>query len=330
MPDESAPHERTWMAFGAQERIWGRRLLPEVRRDLAELARTIARYEPVVMLVREQEHALARSMVGPEVELLPCPLDDLWIRDTGPVFVVGPDGWRGAVDFNFNGWGGKQRHDRDARVAAFVAHQAGVPRIRSSLVLEGGSLEVDGAGRAILTESCILHRNRNPGVGREEVEAELAQRLGVEEVLWLPGIRDHDITDGHTDFYARFAGPDRVLVGYDPDPDSYDHAVTRRHLEILRRERNEAREPFELVVLEAPRRLRVRDPGEDFAAGYVGFYVCNDAVILQGFGDPRADAAAREAVADAFPGRRIETVAIDGIAAGGGTVHCATQQEPRA
>ena len=144
MPEEGAPHERTWMAFGADTAIWGRRLLPEVRRNIALLARTIAKYEPVSLLVRENEHDLARDMVGDGVELVVSPLDDIWIRDTGPVFVKGQDGTKAAVDFNFDGWGNKQVHENDARVARLVASRAGVDVIEAGLVMEGGSIEVDG------------------------------------------------------------------------------------------------------------------------------------------------------------------------------------------
>lgn len=162
MPEEGRPHKRTWMAFGASEGIWGRQLLPQVRRNLADVASVIARFEPVSMLVRSDELELARGMVGPNVELITADLDDLWMRDTGPVFVRAA-GARAGVDFNFDGWGGKQEHRRDAAVAQFVTGRAGVQRIRTDLVLEGGALEVDGEGTAIITESCVLNDNRNRG-----------------------------------------------------------------------------------------------------------------------------------------------------------------------
>ena len=234
MPDEGDPHKRTWMAFGASAKVWGRRLLPEVQRNLATIALTIARYEPVSMLVRQEDLPVARKLMGDKIDLIVFPLDDLWMRDTGPVFVVNEKGEKAGVDFNFNGWGEKQTFSRDAKVAAFVAKQAGVPRIQSNLILEGGGIEVDGHGTAIITESCVLNDNRNPGVSKAQCERELKQLLGLKKIIWLPGIKGRDITDGHTDFYARFARPGVVVAGYDPDPDSFDHAVTKRHLDILR------------------------------------------------------------------------------------------------
>ncbi|WP_256260980.1 agmatine/peptidylarginine deiminase [Shewanella sp. NIFS-20-20] len=330
MPDESDPHKRTWMAFGASAAIWGRDLLPEVQRNLATLAQTIAKYEPVSMLVRENEYDLAREMVGDTVQLIVSPLDDLWIRDTGPVFVITEQGKKAAVNLNFNGWGEKQEHRWDAKVADFVASRAGVKIIGTQLVMEGGCIEVDGHGTAIITESCTLNANRNPGMSKAQFEDSLMPLLGLDKIIWLPGIKGKDITDGHTDFYARFARPGVVLAGYDPDPTSFDHEVTKRHLELLESASDAQGNKLEVITLEGPSTVREDYETEDFAAGYIGFYVCNDAVIMQEFGDVKADNAAKVAVQKAFPDRIIEQINIDGIAAGGGSIHCATQQEPMA
>ncbi|MFX0578733.1 agmatine deiminase family protein [Nocardia nepalensis] len=327
MPEEGDPHKRTWMAFGASERIWGRELLAQVQRDLARIAQTIVEFEPVTMLVRPEEMDLARNLVGANVELVPAPLDDLWMRDTGPVFVRG-NGAKVGVDFNFNGWGRKQEHKRDRDVADFVTRRAGVERLETDLVLEGGGIEVDGAGTAIITESCVLNNNRNPGWKKKDVEEELAYLLGLERIIWLPGIAGHDITDGHTDFYARFARPGVVVAGFDTDPDSFDYDVTRRHLEILRSATDVHGTALQVEVIEGPATVRPRFESDDFAAGYINFYVCNGAVIAPEFGDPEGDAAARVTLERVFPNRQVVQINIDGIAAGGGGIHCTTQQEP--
>lgn len=329
MPDESDPHQRTWMAFGASREIWGKKLLPEVQRNLATIALTIAKYEPVSMLVRQADLPLAQRLMGDKVELIVCPLDDLWMRDTGPVFVVTENGDKAGVDFNFNGWGEKQDFDHDAKVASFVAQRAGVRRVQTDLVLEGGGIEVDGHGTAIITESCVLNENRNPRVSKAQCERELNRLLGLEKIIWLPGIKGKDITDGHTDFYARFARPGVVIAGYDPDPKSFDHAVTKRHLEILRMATDVEGRKLEVVVLEAPSKVREKFANDDFAAGYINFYVCNGAVIAPEFGDPLADAAAKRELQRVFTGREVVQINIDGIAAGGGGIHCTTQQEPK-
>jgi agmatine deiminase len=329
MPDESEPHQRTWMAFGASRKIWGKNLLPEVQRNLAAIALTVARYEPVSMLVRQSDLPHAQRLMGDKVELIVCPHDDLWIRDTGPVFVLTKNGDKAAVDFNFNGWGEKQDFDDDAKVATFVARRASVRRIQAELTLEGGAVEVDGRGTAIITESCVLNKNRNPGVSKAQCERELKRLLGLEKIIWLPGIKGKDITDGHTDFYARFARPGLVIAGYDPDLKSFDHAVTKRHLEMLRTATDVEGRRLDVVVLEAPSRVRDKFASDEFAAGYINFYVCNGAVIAPEFGDPRTDASARRELQRVFPGREVVQINIDGIAAGGGGIHCTTQQEPK-
>lgn len=329
MPDEGEPHNRTWMVFCASNDIWNRTLVPEVQRNLANIALTIATYEPVSMLVRQSDLVVAKRLMGSKVELIVCPVDDLWIRDTGPVFVVTESGEKKAIDFNFNGWGEKQEYYYDVKVAGFVADAARVRHIKSELILEGGGIEVDGHGTAIITESCILNDNRNPDVSKAECEEELKYLLGLEKIIWLPGIKGKDITDGHTDFYARFAKPGVVVAAYDPDPQSFDHAVTKRHLEILHTATDAHGRDLEVVVLETPSLIRDKYANDDFAAGYINFYVCNGAVIAPEFGDKKTDADAKRKLEQLFPDRDVVQLNIDGIAAGGGGIHCATQQEPR-
>lgn len=342
MPDESALHQRTWMAFGPSAAIWGRDLLPAVQRNLIAIAGAIAQFEPVTMLVRRKDQAIAATLIRQTlsrsiqsaIELIECPLDDLWIRDTGPVFVRNNTvrnntGNKAGIDFNFNGWGHKQTHDRDAEVATFVTQQAGVPRIRSPLTLEGGAIEVDGEGTAILTESCILNPNRNPGLTKADCEATIKQHLGLAKIIWLPGIAGMDITDGHTDFYARFAAPGTVIAAADPNPASFDHAVTQRHLAILETATDAQGRSLNVVVLPAPTTVRETWANDDFAAGYVNFYVCNGGVIVPEFGDRRGDRHAHQTLQDLFPNHEIVSLNIDALAAGGGGIHCATQQEPQ-
>ncbi len=328
MPDESAPHKRTWMAFGATKKIWGSRLLPEVQHNLATIVKTIAKYEPVAILVREEDYSLAKQLMGSSAELIVGPMDDIWMRDTGPIFVITKQGEKAAIDFNFNGWGRKQEFKRDAKVAGFVTRQAEVNTVPTKLVLEGGGIEVDGHGTAIITESCVLNSNRNPGVSQIDCETELKRLLGLEKIIWLPGIKDKDITDGHTDFYARFVRSGVIVAHYDADPKSFDHAVTKKHIEIMKAATDAKGNRLEVVVIDGPTSIRKAFQCKDFAAGYINFYVCNEAVISPEFGDNLADCAAKEKLEELFPGRTIEQINIDGIAAGGGGIHCTTQQEP--
>ena len=333
MPAEHDPHLQTWMGFGASKSIWGADLLTRVREDLALIANTISEFETMTMLVRPEEVSLAQKLLSDKVVITPSPMDDLWLRDTGPVFTQGEDGRTEAIDFNFNGWGEKQDYDQDRRVAKRIAALSGARHRRSELVLEGGGIEVDGLGQAVMTESCIVNSNRNPGWTRADIEAELSDLLGLAHVIWLPGIRDQDITDGHTDFYARYAPADSsgktvVLASLDTDPASFDYKVTRTHLDILRESRDINDRPMTVEVLEHPYDIRETYLNDDFAAGYMGFYVCNGAVIAQEFGDREADEQARDTLARLFPDREVILLDVDGIAAGGGRIHCATQQEP--
>ena len=331
MPDEGDPHQRTWMAFGASEAVWGTRLLPEVQRNLAAIATAIGKHEPVSMLVRERDRDAAEDLVDSDtVTMIDAALDDLWMRDTGPVFVRTIEGHKAAIDFNFNGWGRKQAHGRDADVAQLVIELAHAEGLETDLVLEGGALEVDGTGTAIITESCVLNSNRNPAVSKMACERELERLMGLTKIIWLPGVKGKDITDGHTDFYARFAAPGVVVAGLDPDPKSFDHDVTKAHLEILRRSTTADGRPLQVVVIEGPASVRDTYASDDFAAGYINFYVCNGAVIAPEFGDARADRAAKATLERLYPGRQVVQLNIDGIAAGGGGIHCTTQQEPAA
>ncbi|UKI11882.1 agmatine deiminase family protein [Variovorax paradoxus] len=328
MPDESAPHRAVWMAFAARESVWTAPMRQPVQQALARIANAISVYEPVKMLVGADDFATARQLCGSNVQLIVHELDDLWMRDTGCVFVRNTRGDRAAVSFNFNGWGNKQPHARDAIVAARMAELSGVPLLRSRLVMEGGGIEVDGQGTAIITESCVLNGNRNPGVSKADAEAELKRLLGLEKIIWLPGIANRDITDGHTDFYARFLKPGVVVAALENDEKSFDHAVTRRHLELLRTATDARGRPLRIVTLETPSQVRPEFARKDFAAGYVNFLITDKALFLPEFGDAVADAAARNALAAQLPSHQIVQLNIDAIAAGGGGIHCTTQQEP--
>jgi agmatine deiminase len=328
MRDEAEPHTATWMAFAASPSIWGADLVGPVQDSLARIANAIVAYEPVNMLVNESDFARAKQKLDTRVKLIVTTIDDLWMRDTGPVFVVNANGEKAGVNFNFNGWGNKQVFASDKKIAGIVCQQAGVHMLSTKLVLEGGGIEVDGKGTAIITESCVLNPNRNPGRSKAACEAELKTLLGIHKVIWLPGIVGKDITDAHTDFYARFVRPGVVVAAYDPNPASYDHAVTKRHLEILHAATDVDNKPLQIVVLDAPAKIRPEYADKDFAAGYVNFYVANGAVFVPEFGDAIADAKAKSILSELFPGRSIVQINIDPIALGGGGIHCTTQQQP--
>ena len=336
MPDEGEPHERTWMGFTSSTGIWGSDL-SGVQQDLMRIADAVAAFEPVTMLVSASAMARAESLRSSAVnaariELVSAALDDLWLRDTGPVFVRRTNGRElRAVDFNFNGWGGKQAHSNDARVAAWIANRTGTQPVKSALVLEGGGLEVDGEGTAIVKESCVLNANRNPGRSKAEVEQALNDSLGLTKILWLPGPAGGDITDAHTDFYARFAGEGRVVVSHDAQDLYGERAVTQRHIDVLRQSTDAQGRPLLLTVIPVPAQpASPKASSDSFAAGYINYYLCNDGLILPAFGDAAADRFARDALQALYPARRMVQMRIDAIAAGGGGIHCTTQQQPAA
>ena len=333
MPEEGEAHEGTWMSFVANDYIWSKVQIPEVKKNLALIAKTIAKYEPVFMLVSPDDYHEAMALLGnPGAQSYPIKLiefetDDLWLRDTGPTFVKDSDGRRYGVNFNFNGWGGKQKHSLDSQVADFISSRTNSIIKQSRLTLEGGCFEVDGAGTAIMTKSCIINSNRNPGLSQIAIEKELKLLLGLRKIIWLDGVRGKDITDGHTDFYVRFTKPGEVIVSRDNYRESFDYEVTRKNIEALQGSEDADGNKLKVIILDTPEQVNEGFGVKDFAAGYIGYYVCNNAVIAQKFGDKKADESAKKTLEKAFPSRVIEQIAIDGIASGGGSIHCATQQE---
>lgn len=330
MPEESTFQTRVWVAFAASPAIWGRDY-KEVQATIGRLVQAMVPYTQVNVLCREAEQALARQLCGEQnTRFIVAELDDIWLRDTGGVFVQNGEGELGLVDFNFNGWGDKQDHEQDAGVAELVSKQADAHYLQSKLTGEGGGIEVDGNGTAILTESCWLNSNRNPGVSKAQLEAELKANLGLRKIIWLPGIKGKDITDAHVDFYARFVRPGVVVVNLDNDPESHDYEVTRQHMAILKQATDADGNKLELHVLPPP--LDGRDNrfsrSRDFAAGYINYLPLNGAVIAPEFGDKAADSYCHELLARLYPGRDIVQINIDPVAAGGGGIHCITLHQP--
>ncbi|MFJ3663778.1 agmatine/peptidylarginine deiminase [Streptomyces sp. NPDC090119] len=321
-------HARTFMSWPALDPVWGEDL-PYVREDIARVARAVAEYEYVVMMARSDQMKAAQRACGSQVEVVPLEVDDLWARDIVPVFVADAGRVTG-VDFNFNGWGDKQEHANDARVAATLLDRYGIARVKAPLVAEGGSFETDGEGTLLLTESSVVNDNRNPGKSRDRIEAELERTLGVSKVIWLRGVRGQDITDAHVDSLARFTAPGVVLVdqAYPGSPaDSWSRAADQ--VRSVLRDATDARgRHLEIVDLPQPDLERITGQGDDFVSTYANFYVANDSVFMPKFGDRRADDRARGILQEHFPTRDIVPVVIDTIASGGGGIHCSTHDQP--
>ncbi|MGW3927442.1 agmatine deiminase family protein [Streptomyces microflavus] len=330
VPIEDVRHTRTWMAWPDSTAIWGRGVLAGIQADIALIARTIARYEPVVMLANSASAAKARSQCGTSVTVISSiPVDDCWMRDTGPVFRTDGAGGLDAVGLNFNGWGGKQAHAKDALVAERIAAYTGAPFTYAEFVGEGGAIEQDGAGTLMATRSSLLNRNRNPGMPERTLTAEMCEAYGASKVIWFDGVYGQDITDDHVDATSRFLAPGEALVQMPlaTDNDAYAKDARQQH-RILTESTTAAGGPMAVTRLQGPDYDRIRSGNPDFLASYANYYLCNGAVISAHFGDSRADAAAKATLARLYPGRAVEQLNIDRLGTGGGGIHCVTQQQP--
>ncbi|ROQ39644.1 agmatine deiminase [Frondihabitans sp. PhB188] len=343
MPAETEPHDRTWMAFPRE----GLTLnddpasAEEARAAWAAVAHATAEFEPVTVVVDPSALADARRHLSAAIDIVEAPLDDFWMRDIGPTFVVpagaadlspAPAPGLGAVDWIFNGWGAQvwAEWGSDREIARVVAELAGAEVIPSLLVNEGGAIHVDGAGTVLVTETVQLDPGRNPHADRARVEAELARTIGSTHVVWLPrGLtRDYEElgTRGHVDMVAAMPSPGRVLLHAQTDAGHPDHAVSAASREFLRGQTTASGTPFEVIDLPAPSGLRDDEGFVDHS--YVNHLVVNGGVIACGFGDPAADDRAAGILAEEYPGRRVVTVDALPIFARGGGIHCITQQQP--
>lgn len=329
LPEEAEPHERTFMQWPVSRRVHPDRVfLQMLRQSIADIANAIAAFEPVVMLMDGSHQRTARQFLSDAVEIWDVPTEDLWARDSGPLFVLDGKGGLAVSHLNFNGWGGKQIHANDGAIARRIAERMGLPLFDNGLVGEPGGVEADGSGTLIAHESSWVNANRNAGT-RDEIGALLLDALGAEKIVWAPGVAGADITDYHIDSLARFAEPGVILIQM-PDAivpgDPWSRAAFETH-DILRDATDANGRRFELVVIPEPGRVRVNSP--DFVASYVNYYVCNGAVIAAQFGDQQADTIARETLTELYPDREIVMLDVDPLGEVGGGIHCATREQPR-
>jgi agmatine deiminase len=322
MPAEWTPHARCVMAWPARASMWGAQL-GTAKAEYVQVARTIARTEPVLMVANAHAGAeAAAACATADVEVVEWPIDDSWTRDMGAVVVTGGNR-RAAVAFAFNSWGGKfVPYDEDARFATRMCDALGLERLDASpFVLEGGAITVDGEGTLVTTEQCLLNPNRNPTLSRDQIDGELKRWLGVERIVWLPhGILEDDDTDGHVDNVAAFIGPGRVIAQTTSDRDDPNHGRLRRNVEVL--------EAAGLDVIELDVLPRSTIGGEPVVVPPLNAYLANDSVVVPTIDD----GSARRALAiwrEALPDRAVVGVSGAVLAYGGGGVHCITQQVPR-
>ncbi|KAA3622343.1 MAG: agmatine deiminase family protein [Proteobacteria bacterium] len=324
MPAEWSAHIRTWMMWPCRPEVWDD--MSQTRRNYAEVAHAIRAFEPVTMLVRPDDAADARAVLGSDIDLLECAIDDSWARDAGPCFLVDGRGGRAGVSFRFNAWGGKyEPFDGDDGVADAILRAADVCAYHSELIAEGGGVSVDGEGTILTTESCFPNVNRNPGWARARIEEELKQMLGGDKVIWLPGNALETETDGHVDGIATFIAPGTVLIENVAPAFGKWHEISESNINALQGQSDAKGRPIDVIRI--PEASSVANDNERFCRSYVNSYVCNGAVIMPKYGI-REDDRVREVFEEWLPGRQVIQVAIPSIAIGGGGIHCITQQEP--
>jgi len=326
VPAEWEPHAATWMSWPFDDVLWCGHLAG-VRREFAALVHAIARFEPVRLLVRDDEaerDARAR-LAGADVAYYRVPLDDVWLRDNGPVFIRNRAGDVSAVHWAFNAWGRKFEWRQDMEAPTAVVRALDMDYWRLDVVLEGGAVETSGDGIALTTRSCLLHPLRNPELGEAGTERWLREYLGIERLYWLEHGLDGDHTDGHVDTVARFTDPRTIACSVEANASDPNHATTHANLERLRGLRRRDGRPYRVVEVPLPMG-RLELEGERLAPSYVNFYMGNGFVVVPQYADA-VDARALAALRPLFPGREVIPLPSLEIMVGGGSFHCLTQPQ---
>ncbi|XP_031491466.1 agmatine deiminase [Nymphaea colorata] len=357
MPGEWERHSRCWMGWPERPDNW-RDDAQHAQRVFARVASEISKFEPVTVCASSQEWENARSKLPKHIRVLEMSMDDAWFRDIAPTFVVrdkssspGYDGQRVAgIDWNFNCWGGLgdccyRDWSKDILVARKILEIEAVPRFPEDMVLEGGSIHVDGEGTCLTTEECLLNPNRNPNLTREEIENRLMSYLGVRKFIWLPrGLYGDDDTNGHIDNICCFARPGVVILSWTDDKSDPQYERSAEAFSVLSNATDACGRRIEVIKLHIPGPLymteeeaagvkvmnaKYRFAETRLAASYVNFYIANGGVIAPSFGDEKRDREAYNVLCSAFPDH--EVVMIEEareICLGGGNIHCITQQQP--
>ncbi len=349
MPAEFEPHAGCWMAWPERPDNWRLDAAP-AQTAFAAVAEAIAAAEPVTMAVSDAQFERCRSMLSPAIRVVEISTDDCWMRDIGPTFLVDDLGGRRGVDWRFNAWGGTEgglyeSWERDDRAAQKVLEIEGADRYRAPIVLEGGSIHVDGEGTVLTTEECLLNPNRNPGLSREQIEQTLCAYLGARKVVWLGRGVPGDETDGHIDNLACFVRPGVILLTWPEDESDPQHEISREALERLRDATDARGRSFEVVRIPAPGPVAItpeeaagvrsvpgtlpRGAGDRMAASYVNFHLGTGRIVFPLL-DEGLDGSAAEILRGCFPDRDVVGVPAREILLGGGNIHCITQQVPAA
>jgi agmatine deiminase len=332
MPAEWEPHAATWLSWPHKESSWPGKVarIPPI---WLEMVRALVRGEDVHVLVNaaapaaEVQDLMTRGGVSQaRVHLHEVPTDDAWVRDHGPIFITGADGARALVDWKYNAWGGKYPPwELDDQVPQAIAKLLGLPAFSPQMVLEGGSIDVDGRGTLLTTEACLLNPNRNPQLTRREIEQHLCDYLGARRILWLGDGIVGDDTDGHVDDLTRFVAPGVVVTVLEEDPRDENFERLQDNYRRLQSMRDATDQTLQIVTLPMPEPVSYEDTR--LPASYANFYIGNAVVLAPMFGS-RRDALALATLRALFPGREVVGINAVDLVWGLGAFHCVTQQQP--
>ncbi|MDD5110616.1 MAG: agmatine deiminase family protein [Patescibacteria group bacterium] len=331
MPAEWEPHEGTWMAWPHNLSHWPGKFEP-IPKVYAQIIRALTQSEPVFLCVNDAEAEREARRCFEEggvtlgaVEFVHIPTNASWSRDHGPMFVRTPEGWA-VLDWDYNGNGDKWKpYDLDDAVPTKVAELLELPVLIPGVVLEGGSIDVNGKGTLLTTESCLLNPNRNPRLNREQIEGYLREYIGVTNILWLKEGIAGDDTDGHIDDLARFVNPTTVVCPLTQDTADADYAILQQNYRDLQKMRDQDKRPLTVVPLPTPTPVVYKN--ERLPASYANFYIANTVVLVPTFNCPQ-DAQALAILQRFFPNRRVIGIDCVDLVWGFGTLHCSTQQQP--
>ncbi|HJU91308.1 MAG TPA: agmatine deiminase family protein, partial [Pyrinomonadaceae bacterium] len=337
MPAEWYPHSSTWLTWPKDPETWPGRVA-QVQEIYLQMINSLTPHETVNLLVDDPQTGQAvlrrcNFTTASNIRLHYIQTVDSWIRDYGPNFLIGPNGEGAFNDWIFNAWGNKYEElKKDDDVPRQLEHILKLPRFAPGIVMEGGSIEVNGAGCVLTTEQCLLNPNRNPQLSRTDIEEYLKAFLGVTKVLWLGEGIVGDDTDGHIDDIARFIAPDVIVCAVEDDPTDPNYEILQDNLKRLKSMTDAFGHPFELITLPMPgvvggTSIGTRDL-ERLPASYANFYIANNVVLLPVFGHAN-DIRATETLQRVFPDRRVISINCEPLVWGMGTIHCVTQQQPQ-
>ena len=337
MPAEWEPHYGTWLAWPHNKTDWPGKFAP-IPWVYAEIVRQIAAAERVLLIVSgadaraEAWKALSRAHVALDhVDFFLWPTNRGWMRDSGAILVTGGKGLT-ALDWRFNAWAKYDDWQLDDKLPTRIAARLKLPRVQPTrdgkrIVLEGGSIDVNGRGTLLTTEECLLSREqaRNPGLTRSQLEGIFSEYLGIRKTIWLKRGIAGDDTHGHIDDIARFVGPSTVVAAFEPDRSDPNHEPLQENYEILRRATDQDGHPLNVIKLPMPAPVWFNQ--QRLPASYANFYICNERVLVPTFNDPN-DRLALNALAEAMPDRQVVPIYCGDLVLGLGTLHCMTQQHP--